>query len=112
MVADRYVQFALSPEPGKRLAVDQITVWAGAAGGSSLGYRVQYSLQADFVSSVTVFDTDGAPSNTMTLQTFSPVLTAADGQTLYVRIFPWWGGKAATGKYLCLQSLTIHGVAP
>jgi lysophospholipase L1-like esterase len=112
VVADRHVQFALTPAPGRSLAVDQITLWAGAAGGSSLGFRIQYSLRADFSGAVTLFNTAGAASNTMTLQTFTPVLTVADGQTLYVRVFPWWSGKAATGKYLCLQSLTIHGVAP
>lgn len=46
----------------------------------------------------------------MTLQTLTAPLTVSAGETLRVRIYPW-NTAAATGKYLCLQSLTFHGTA-
>jgi lysophospholipase L1-like esterase len=111
LVATRYVQFAVAPAAGHSLAVDQISLWAGAAGGANLGYRIQYDTHADFSAPVTLLDAPSNATNTMVLQSFTPILTVNDGETLYVRVFPWLKGASASGKYLCLQSVTIHGMA-
>jgi lysophospholipase L1-like esterase len=112
IVPTRYVQFAVSPAAGKAFNIDSITFWAGAAGGSNLAYWVQYSKHADFSDPTTLLQAPANATNTMTLQSLSPVITVADGETLYVRFLPWYkSSTAATGKYLCLQSVTIHGRA-
>ena len=112
VVASRYVQFAVSPAVGHSFAVDRIRLWAGPAGSNNIGYRIQYSTSADFSGTVTLLDSPANTSNTIVQQSFAPAVTVSDGSTLYVRIFPWLkGSAAATGKYLCLQSLELHGTA-
>ena len=34
-----------------------------------------------------------------------------EGQSFYVRLYPWYNGQttAATGKYLCISDMNIHG---
>jgi hypothetical protein len=111
IVPGRYVQFTVSPAAGKTWTLDTISLWAGAAGGSNLAYREQYATLADFTDAVTVLDMPSNVSYAMMLQAFTPVVTLAPGETLLVRVFPWCKGASATGKYLCLQTVTVHGTA-
>lgn len=107
----RYVQFTMSPAPGKSWAVDQISLWAGAAGGSNLGFKIYYSKASDFSGATLLVDASSNAKDTMIFQTLPLALTINAGETLYIRAFPWLRGAAATGKYMCLQSLTVHGTA-
>ena len=111
IVSDRFVQFAVAPTPGKTWSIDAISLYAGGAGGSNLGYRVFYSKSPDFSGALLLVDAPTNSKDTMTLQSQQPVITVNSGETLYIRAFPWLRSAAATGKYLCLQSLTIHGTA-
>ena len=40
----------------------------------------------------------------------TPVLKLEEGETLRLRIYPWYNNKA-TGKTICLSDVTVHGVA-
>jgi lysophospholipase L1-like esterase len=111
IVPDRYVQFAVSPAPGKTWTLDSISLWEGAAGGSNVGFRLQYSTDADFSTATTLLDSPSNVSFAMSFQTFSPAVTLGPGETLYLRAFPWLKGASASGKYMCLQSITFHGTA-
>ena len=111
IVPDRYVQFAVSPAAGKTWTLDSISLWAGAAGGSNVGFRLLYSTDPDFSSATLLLDSPSNVSFSMNLQTFSPALTLGPGETLYLRAFPWLKGASASGKYMCLQSVTFHGTA-
>jgi hypothetical protein len=48
-------------------------------------------------------------NNPVFIQT-QPVLTVKDGETLLLRIYPWYNGSA-TGKTLCISDVTISGMA-
>jgi lysophospholipase L1-like esterase len=111
IVPTRYVQFAASALPDKTWTVDALSLWAGAGGGSNLGYRIEYSTQADFSAETVLVDSPANATYAMVLRSFNSTLTVHPGETLYVRVFPWYKGAAASGKYLCLQSLTVHGWA-
>ena len=39
-----------------------------------------------------------------------PVLELSEGETLLLRIYPWYSSEA-TGKTICLSHVTLHGVA-
>lgn len=112
----RYIQFAVAPANGKSWTIDQVTMWLGSGGGKNMGWAVEYSKSASFAASEgTVLPTasNGLQNNMIwqTLQLASP-LTVASGETLYLRVYPWYGGTAtATGKSLLVQSVTVHGTA-
>jgi hypothetical protein len=106
----QYIQFAVSPGAGRTLTVDTISLYAGAAGGSGLGFRIQYSKLGDFSSPMDLGNYPSNVSNAMTLLSFSPIIALGSGETLYLRVYPWYNA-VASGKYLCLQTLTLHGTA-
>jgi hypothetical protein len=106
----RFVEFAVSPTAGRTLVVDGISLFAGAAGGSGMGFRIESSKQADFGTATVLGNFPSNVSNAMSLASFSPVVTLATGETLFVRVYPWYNA-VATAKYLCLQTMTVHGTA-
>lgn len=109
-VAARYAEFAVAPAAGKTWTIDSISLWAGAAGGSKMAYRIEYSKQADFSASILLLESLANGKDAMALQSVTEPLTVSSGETLRVRVYPW-NTAAATGKYRCLQSLTFHGTA-
>jgi lysophospholipase L1-like esterase len=104
----RYIEFAVSPLAGKKLTVDAISMNAGAAGGNGMGFRIQYSTQEDFGAAVELGAYPTNVSNMMTLLSFTPIIAVDTGVTLRVRVFPW-NKAVATGKFMCLQTVTVHG---
>jgi lysophospholipase L1-like esterase len=111
VVPDRFVQFAVSPAAGKTWTLDSISLWAGAAGGSNMAFAIEYSTDPDFGSPTIPLDSTSNAKDTMVFQTFPSTLVLNPGDTLFLRVFPWLKGAAASGKFVCLQSLTIHGTA-
>ena len=115
VVADRWVQFAVSTSASKTLTVDAVSVYAGSGGGTGLKYRVLYSTRADFTEAVELTGMSWATSpptpvkNDMYLRAATgQSVVVSPGNTLYVRIYPWLS-SAGTSKYLLLQSFTVHG---
>ncbi|MDD4969515.1 MAG: T9SS type A sorting domain-containing protein [Paludibacter sp.] len=104
----RYIQFAVKPNAGTKLTVDSIGLYAGAAGGSGLRYRVLYSKNAGFSNPVTLEDKTSNTSNTMVALSYKPMIQVADSEGFYLRFYPWYNGTASL-KYLCLSNLTIKG---
>jgi hypothetical protein len=49
-------------------------------------------------------------ANNMLEVTAQPVITLQQGDTLRLRVYPWYNGTA-TGKTICLSDVTIHGMA-
>ena len=109
IVPTRYVQFAVAPAAGKAWAIDAISLWAGAAGGSNMGYRIENGKAADFSDATVLLDSPTNAKDTMVFLSLQPVVTVGAGQTLYIRVLPWLRSTPASGKYLCLQSLLVHG---
>ena len=104
----RYIQFAVKPNTGTSLTVDSIGLYAGAAGGSGLKYRVMYSKSADFSNAVALEDKTANTGNTMVALSYKPILVIGDAEGFYLRFYPWYNGTASL-KYLCLSNLTIKG---
>jgi len=104
----RYIQFGVKVNSGTTFTVDSIGVYAGAAGGSGLRYRVMYSKNAGFGNPIALEDKTSNTSNTMVALSYKPMVQVADSEGFYLRFYPWYNG-AASAKYLCLSNLIISG---
>jgi hypothetical protein len=115
MLINRWVQFAVSTSPTKTFTVDTVSFFGGSGGGTGLRFRVWYATSPDFVGAVelTGLSMMTAPvKNDMYLKAATgQAIVVNPGGTLYVRIYPWMasGSAPVTGKYLLLQSFTVHG---
>ncbi len=107
-VSDRYIQFGVSTNPGTKFTVDSIGLYIGGAGGNGMRWRVEYSTDEYFGNEVVVAEYLSATSNTMYAIEAMPMVEVEEGQTLYLRIYPWYKDNA-TGKTLCLSNLYIGG---
>ena len=109
MNPQRYVELAVSPSAGKALFVDGISLYAGADGGSTMGFQIQYSKHSDFSDATELLDSPSNPASAVNFYSFGPLVAVNPGETLRVRIYPY--SKAVVkAKYLCLQAVTIHGI--
>jgi len=104
----RYIQFGVKPNAGTTLTLDSIGLYAGAAGGSGMKYRVIYSKTADFSNAIVLEDKTSNTSNTMVALSYKPIVSVAETEAFYIRFYPWYNGTAST-KYLCLSNLTFKG---
>lgn len=107
-VSDRYIQFAVAANPGTEFTVDTIGIYIGGAGGNGMRWRVEYSIDENFGNEVVVSEFLSPVSNTMYANEVIPMVKVPEGQTLYLRIYPWYK-STATGKTLCLSDLYIGG---
>lgn len=112
-VSTRYVEFKATCPADYELAIDKISFKVTGAGGSAVSYHAYYALNSDF--SGAVLFGEGLSIGTGDAKTVEKELAEqiGEGQSVYVRIYPWLNGlsAAATGKYLCLSDVTIHGMA-
>jgi len=104
----RFIQFGVKANEGTKLTVDSIGLYAGAAGGSGLKYRVLYSKNADFSNPITLEDKISNTSNTMVVLSYKPMIQVTESEGFYLRFYPWYDGSAST-KYFCLSNMTIAG---
>jgi lysophospholipase L1-like esterase len=110
-VDTRYTQFGVTASAGTELNIDKISMYLGGSGGSGMRCRVSYSTD-DFATSDVAGELQSMTSNTMYFVSKIPVLKLKEGQTLTVRVYPWYNTSApATGKRICISDVNIHGVA-
>lgn len=108
-VSTRYIQFGIKPAVGTDLNIDLISLYIGGAGGNGMRCRISYS-KDDFVTTYVAGEFQSMVANTMNAVSKIPVLKLVAGETLKVRVYPWYNGSA-TGKTICLADMKIHGVA-
>lgn len=108
-VSTRYIQFGIKANAGTELNIDLISLYVGGAGGSGMRCRISYS-KDDFVTTFVAGEFQSMTSNTMNAVSKIPVIKLVNGETLKLRVYPWYS-SAATGKTICLSDVKIHGVA-
>ncbi|TDD94601.1 GDSL-type esterase/lipase family protein [Flavobacterium cellulosilyticum] len=108
-VSTRYIQFGIKANAGTELNIDLISLYVGGAGGSGMRCRISYS-KDDFTTTFVAGEFQSMTSNTMNAVSKIPVIKLIDGETLKLRVYPWYS-SAATGKTICLADVKIHGVA-
>lgn len=108
-VSTRYIQFGISASEGTELNIDKISLFVGGAGGNGMRCRISYS-KDDFANTYVLEEFQSMVANTMYYVSKIPVIKLIPGQTLKLRVYPWYSSEA-TGKTICLSDVNIHGVA-
>lgn len=109
-VSTRFIQFGITPAKGTTLKVDSIGLYLCGCGGNGMRCHVNYSTKPGFADDVNFYAPEKLPANQMQAVSVQPVISLAEGDTLRVRVYPWYSGSA-TGKTICLSDVTIHGKA-
>ncbi len=79
-------------------------------GGNGMMCHINYSTEPNFANQHTIFAPTSMPANTMLPVEATPVITLKEGDTLQVRVYPWYNSsKEITGKTICLSDVFIRG---
>jgi lysophospholipase L1-like esterase len=109
-VSTRYIQFGLKANEGTELNIDSIGMYICGCGGNGMRCRIWYSVNEDFSDAVTIAEYQTMKANNMIAVSNTPVVCLQPGQSIYVRIYPWYS-SSATGKTICISDVTIRGIA-
>ena len=109
-VSTRYIEFAVQPAKGTTLKVDSMSMFVCGCGGNGMCCKIYYSKEENFANPVNIFEMKSMPANNMQYVCSMPVLSVNEGETLRIRVYPWYN-NAAPGKTICLSDVTIHGIA-
>lgn len=112
-VSTRYIQFGIQANPSTELHIDSIGLYVGGAGGNGMRCRIWYATNDNFEDAQVLADHSGSMvSNTMYAVSGTPVIKLGEGQKLLLRVYPWYSSSSvASGKTICLSSVTIRGTA-
>ncbi len=107
---NRYVQFAVVPKSGYILHADSITMYLGGGATSYMKVNVAFDTRASF-KYATRINTEPVAllNNVLTLHSFKINKDVYPGDTLYVRVYPWYESSPSTSKYLLVQNVKIYG---
>lgn len=110
-VSTRWIEFAVKPAKGTTFNVNEISLYVCGCGGNGMHCKIYYSKEADFANAVNIADFSGSmKANDMMEVKATPVIKLSEGETLRLRVYPWYG-SAATGKTICLSDVKVAGVA-
>lgn len=109
-VSTRYIEFAVQPAKGTTLKVDSMSMFVCGCGGNGMCCKIYYSKEENFANPVNIFEMKSMPANNMQYVCSMLVLSVNEGETLRIRVYPWYN-NAATGKTICLSDVTVHGIA-
>lgn len=109
-VSTRYIQFGITAAKGTTLKIDNISMFVCGCGGNGMRCHVNYSKEPNFANQHTIFSPTSMPANNMLEVKATPVISLEEGETLLVRVYPWYTSKA-TSKTICLSDVTISGKA-
>ena len=109
-VSTRYIQFGMTSPANTRIDIDKISLYVAGAGGSGMRCKIYYSTDPDFANATLIQELSSMAGNTVYTVETIPVVNISDGESIYLRIYPWYN-SAATGKTICFSDVYIHGVA-
>ena len=110
-VANRYVEYTISADKKKGLVIETITLPVRAIGGAGMNLHINYGFGEQLSGVTTIYENTALPKNrTILVELAQPILVPA-GQTLHLRILPWYdsNGRPQSKKYLQLGELKISG---
>lgn len=114
--ANRYVEFPVGPKSNYSLTVDSLSMLIGNKGIRGMHAAIYYSRSSAFSNATKLAEIDSLSENSVTDTTFTGYnisglnLSVNDGQTLYIRVYPWLpGGTTSTSKYLYIGNVRIFG---
>lgn len=106
--ASRYLELAISAPKGT-LYLDSLSFEMGALGGKYMTFTALGSLGKSFAESEDIAVMDDLPDEKFKTYTFNKVLKISQGETFYIRFYPWYKMEAAD-KYINLKNVRIKGL--
>ncbi|MEG8990930.1 cohesin domain-containing protein [Ignavibacteria bacterium 4148-Me] len=109
-VNNRYVQFAVTPKSGYIMHADSITMYLGGGSTSYMKVNVAYDTRASFQYAKRINSEPVALlNNVLKLLSFKINKDVYPGDTLYIRVYPWYESTLSNSKYLLVQDVNIYG---
>ena len=104
---NQYVQFTVTAPDGTKLDINHIAMKVGGRGGNGMRCHVYYSIDG-FATRTTIYAPTSMTGNVMNEVDAMPVISLEEGDQLQIRVYPWYTGNA-TGKWLCIQDVSVGG---
>lgn len=109
-VDTRWIQFGVHPKPNHVFNSESIALYLGAKGTGNIKANIYYSKDTSFTTAALINDTElTLVKDNDSLYNFVLDEIIESGETLYVRIYPWYTGSTSTSKYVYLREVTISG---
>ena len=111
---DRYVQFTISPKAGYDLTVSALICYMATYGNHKTFFaNVYWDKDPSFATKV-IIDTSTAylfdvRDETIPLYSYEMDAKIKDGETFYVRFYPWYSKGGSSSKYFELQLVELTG---
>ena len=109
-VSTRYIQFGVQAPADSKIAINKVFLYVAGAGGSGMRCKIYYSTDETFSSNTQIIEFKSMAGNTVYEVEAQPVLSIKNGESFYLRIYPWYSSEA-TGKTICFSDVTISGVS-
>lgn len=106
--ASRYLELAISAPRGT-LYLDSLSFEMGALGGKYMTFTALASLDKSFAESEDITVMDDLPNEKFKAYTFNKVLKIPQGETFYIRFYPWYKMEA-DNKYISIRNVKIQGL--
>ena len=110
-VANRYIEYTIAAEKKKGLVIERISIPVKAQGGAGMNIHINYGFGDSFRDVTTIYENTALPKNKKELVTLDQPILVPAGETLHIRILPWYdsNGKPQKGKRLQLGEMKISG---
>ncbi len=110
-VANRYIEYSIAAEKKKGLVIEKIILPVRAKGGEGMNIHINYGFGDTFRDVTTIYENTALPKNKWVQVTLDQPILVPAGETLHLRILPWYdsNGKPQTKKYLQLGELKVTG---
>lgn len=111
-VSDRYIQFKVTIPEDKTFYLDKISFNVAGVSAGDVAMRAYCSTNSAFPqdNKTIIGEKTRMTSNTPMEISKDIVKTIEGGESLYIRIYPWKEEAVASGKYIALSDLTVHGI--
>lgn len=106
--ASRYLELAISAPKGT-LYLDSLTFEMGGVGGKYMTFTALGATDPSFSESEDIAVMDDLPDGKFKTYTFNKVLKIPQGETFYIRFYPWYKMEA-TDKYVDIRNVSIKGL--
>ncbi|QIK53309.1 rhamnogalacturonan acetylesterase [Dysgonomonas sp. HDW5A] len=106
--ASRYLELAISAPRGT-FYLDSLSFEMGALGGKYMTFTALASLDKSFAESEDIAVMDDLPNEKFKTYTFNKVLKIPQGETFYIRFYPWYKMEA-DDKYISIRNVKIQGL--
>ena len=110
-VANRYIEFVISAEKKKGMVIEHLVVPVCARGGKGMNIHINYGFGEAFRDVTTIYENTALEKNKpLLIKLDQPILVPA-GETLHLRILPWYdsNGKPQKDKRIELGDIKVSG---